>query len=160
MQQGFPERMGHDGETIVEALLAADCLGQKNGKGFYQYGVDERGRRFKEASGLANELIAARVNKAVEVTDQEIIDRMMIPLCLEAARCLEDGIVGTAAEVDMGLILGLGFPRFRGGPLRYIDTVGLDDFAQKVQQHQQHGGLYQLPEDFVARQNSGIGYFA
>lgn len=160
MQQGFPERMGHDGETIVEALLAADCLGQKNGKGFYQYGVDESGRRFKEASGLANKLIVARVNQSVEVTDQEIIDRMMIPLCLEAARCLEDGIVGTAAEVDMGLILGLGFPRFRGGPLRYIDTVGLDEFARKVQQHQQHGGLYQLPEDFVARQKSGMRYFA
>jgi 3-hydroxyacyl-CoA dehydrogenase/enoyl-CoA hydratase/3-hydroxybutyryl-CoA epimerase/enoyl-CoA isomerase len=159
MQQGFPERMGHDGETIVEALMAADCRGQKNGKGFYQYGVDESGRRFKEASGLANELIAERVNQFVEVTDQEIIDRMMIPLCLEAARCLEDGIVGTAEEVDMGLILGLGFPRFRGGPLRYIDTVGLANFAAQSIENKKHGTLYELTEGFKARMLENRTFF-
>jgi len=160
MQQGFPERMGHEGETIVEALLASDCLGQKNGQGFYQYGVDESGRRFKEASGLARELIVERVTGAVEITDQEIVDRMMIPMCLEAVRCLEDGIVETPAEVDMGLILGLGFPRFRGGPLRYIDTVGLDSFAKKAEQHGLLGGLYQLTEGFVIRQQAGSKYFS
>lgn len=160
MQQGFPERMSHDGSVIMELLLADDCLGQKNGKGFYQYGVDESGRRYKEASGPVMEMIAAEVTDKVEVTDQEIIDRMMIPLCTEAMRCLEDGIVETPAEVDMGLILGLGFPRFRGGPLRYIDTLGLDQFAAIVKQHQSQGPLYQLTEGFVRRQECGEKYFA
>ena len=49
MQEGFPERMGHDTDVIAEALLAADCLGQKNGKGFYEYGVDENGRPLQGA---------------------------------------------------------------------------------------------------------------
>ncbi|WP_370298502.1 fatty acid oxidation complex subunit alpha FadB, partial [Pontibacterium sp.] len=133
MQEGFPERMGHDADVIAEALLAADCLGQKNGKGFYEYGVDENGRRFKEPAGQARELIAERTKQRIDISDQEIIDRMMIPMCLEAVRCLEDGIVETAAEVDMGLILGLGFPRFRGGALRYIDTIGLQTFADKAE---------------------------
>ncbi|MDX2422931.1 MAG: fatty acid oxidation complex subunit alpha FadB [Amphritea sp.] len=160
MQQGFPERMRHDGSVIMELLLADDCLGQKNGKGFYQYGVDDSGRRYKEASGPVMELIAAEVSDKIEVTDQEIIDRLMIPLCTEAMRCLENGIVETPAEVDMGLILGLGFPRFRGGPLRYIDTLGLDHFAAIVKQHQAQGPLYQLTDGFIRRQKAGEKYFA
>ena len=160
MQQGFPERMSHDCETIAEGLLELGCLGQKNGKGFYEYGIDNNGRRYKNASSQADELIKARVSQSVDVSDQEIIDRMMIPLCFEAVRCLEDGIVGSAAEVDMGLILGLGFPRFRGGPLRYIDTVGLDQFAQTAEKYRNHGPLYQLPVDFTNRQNSSGEYFS
>ncbi|MEH6579428.1 MAG: fatty acid oxidation complex subunit alpha FadB [Amphritea sp.] len=159
MQEGFPERMGHDGETIVEALLAKQCLGQKNAKGFYEYGVDESGRRFKEPAALAVELIAERTSGRVEVSDQEIIDRMMIPMCLEAVRCLEDGVVETPAEVDMGLILGLGFPRFRGGVLRYIDTLGLDTFAEKAAANSNQGGLYQLTDGFKARQAEKRTYY-
>ena len=76
---------------------------------------------------------------------------MMIPMCLESVRCLEDGIVETAAEVDMGLILGLGFPRFRGGALRYIDTIGLQAFADKAEVNAENGPLYALTEGFKAR---------
>lgn len=152
MQAGFPERMGHDADVIAEALLAADCLGQKNGKGFYEYGVDDSGRRYKEPAGLARQLIADRMTQTLDLSDQEIVDRMMIPMCLEAVRCLEDGIVETATEVDMGLILGLGFPRFRGGALRYIDTLGLEVFAEKSEANQQHGALYQLTDGFKAQQ--------
>ncbi len=151
MQDGFPERMGHDCETIIEALLAADCLGQKNGRGFYEYGVDENGRRYKNPAGVAQQLIADRVSDQAKVSDQEIIDRMMIPMCLETVRCLEDGIVESAAEADMGLILGLGFPRFRGGALRYIDTLGLEDFANKAEGNRQYGALYQLTDGFKER---------
>ncbi|MDI3326877.1 fatty acid oxidation complex subunit alpha FadB [Pontibacterium granulatum] len=151
MQEGFPERMGHDSDVIAEALLAADCLGQKNGKGFYEYGVDESGRRFKEPAGQARELIAERTKQRIDISDQEIIDRMMIPMCLESVRCLEDSIVETAAEVDMGLILGLGFPRFRGGALRYIDTIGLQVFADKAAVNAENGLLYALTEGFKAR---------
>jgi 3-hydroxyacyl-CoA dehydrogenase/enoyl-CoA hydratase/3-hydroxybutyryl-CoA epimerase/enoyl-CoA isomerase len=157
MQAGFPERMGHDGETVIGALRAADCLGQKNGKGFYEYGVDEQGKRFKRPTALAKILNA--VNADSDVTDQDIIDRMMIPLCTEAVRCLDDGIVDTAAEVDMGLILGLGFPRFRGGALRYLDTVGLAAFADSVSAHAAHGGLYTLPAGVKARLASASSFY-
>lgn len=160
MQEGFPERMGHEGATIVELLLEKECLGQKNGIGFYQYGTDENGRRFKEPSGLCRELIASQTSEVVEVTDQEIIDRMMIPMCLEAVRCLEDGIVDTAAEADMGLILGLGFPRFRGGALRYIDGLGLDVFAAKAESNAKHGPLYQLTEGYKARLAENQKYYS
>lgn len=159
MQEGFPGRMGHDADVVAEALLDAQHLGQKNGKGFYEYGKDENGRRFKKASAVAQELIDARIKDKVELSDQDIIDRMMIPMCLEAALCLEDGIVETPAEADMGLILGLGFPRFRGGALRYIDTLGLDEFARRAEAHQANGPLYQLTEGFKARLTEGRTYY-
>ncbi len=159
MQQGFPERMGHDGDVIAEALLAGGDLGQKSGQGYYVFGKDENGRRFKKPAETALKLIAERVTTQVDVTDQEIIDRMMIPMCLEAVRCLEDGVVETAAEVDMGLILGLGFPRFRGGALRYIDTLGLNEFAGRVEANQTQGPLYQLTEGFKERLAEGRTYY-
>ena len=159
MQAGFPARMGHDGDVIAEALLNAEHLGQKNGKGFYEYGKDENGRRFKKASVVAQQLIGERATAPIELSDQDIIDRMMIPMCLEAALCLEDNIVDTPAEADMGLILGLGFPRFRGGALRYIDTLGLQEFASRAEAHQAHGPLYQLTEGFKARLAEGRTYY-
>lgn len=159
MQEGFPGRMGHDADVVAEALLDAQHLGQKNGKGFYEYGKDENGRRFKKASAVAQELIDARIKARVELSDQDIIDRMMIPMCLEAALCLEDGIVDTPAEADMGLILGLGFPRFRGGALRHIDTLGLEEFARRAEAHQANGPLYQLTEGFKARLAEGRTYY-
>lgn len=159
MQEGFPGRMGHDADVVAEALLDAQHLGQKNGKGFYEYGKDENGRRFKKASAVAQELIDALIKEKVELSDQDIIDRMMIPMCLEAALCLEDGIVETPAEADMGLILGLGFPRFRGGALRYIDTLGLEEFARRAEAHQANGPLYQLTEGFKARLAEGRTYY-
>ncbi|MFX9454200.1 fatty acid oxidation complex subunit alpha FadB, partial [Acinetobacter baumannii] len=71
----------------------------------------------------AYEVLKPIVVEQREVTDEDIVNFMMIPLCLETVRCLEDGIVETAAEADMGLIYGIGFPPFRGGALRYIDSI-------------------------------------
>ncbi len=159
MQEGFPERMGHDGDVIAELLLAANALGQKNGQGFYEYGVDENGRRYKEPSGQCRQFITERVSEVTEISDQEIIDRMMIPMCMEAVRCLDDGIVESAAEVDMGLIMGLGFPRFRGGALRYIDTLGLDCFAKKVEANAKQGPLYQLTDGFNTRLSGDQSFY-
>ena len=64
-----------------------------------------------------------------EFEDDEIVARMMVPLCMESVRCLEDGIVGSPAEADMALIYGIGFPPFRGGALRYIDAMGVAEFV-------------------------------
>lgn len=152
MQEGFPERMGHDDDVVIEHLLAEGSLGQKNGKGFYEYGTDENGRCFKKASALAmQERGGEGFNDNTDIDAPAIIDRMMIPLCTESIRCLEDGIVDTAAEVDMGLILGLGFPRFRGGALRYVDTLGFQVFSDKVSQYSSLGGLYSLTDAYAAR---------
>lgn len=151
LQAGFPERMAHDEEPIIETLLGQGGLGQKNGWGFYEYGQDENGRRTRKPSAAVLKILDQRVMRHREVSDEDIIQRLMIPMCLETARCLDEGIIDSAAEGDMGLGLGLGFPRFRGGALRYIDSVGIETFAGHVAAHRDHGPLYQMSEAFERR---------
>lgn len=159
LEEGFPERMGHTDRPVIETLLEQGALGQKNGVGFYEYGKDENGKRFKRRSEKVSAILEQRVSRNVEVTDAEIIERMMIPMCLETALCLEEGIVDTAAEADMGLIMGLGFPRFRGGALRHIDTVGAATFAAQVEAHAEQGPLYVLTEGVRDMAASGKTFF-
>ena len=70
---------------------------------------------------------------------------MMVPMIFESARCLEDKIVKTASEVDMGLILGLGFPPFRAGALKYADKMGLDNLQKLANKYEALGKAYELP---------------
>ncbi len=86
------------------------------------------------------EILAPIVYEKIEVSDEDIINWMMIPLCMETVRCLEDGIVETAAEADMGLIYGIGFPPFRGGALRYIDSIGVAEFVALADKYADLGG--------------------
>ena len=142
MAEGFPDRMKDDRRTAIDALYDANRLGQKNGKGFYSYEVDKRGKPAKVVDPSVQEVLAPIVYEQREVTDEDIINFMMIPLCLETVRCLEDNIVETAAEADMGLIYGIGFPPFRGGALRYIDSVGVAEFVAMADKYADLGPLY------------------
>ncbi len=108
MAEGFPDRMKDDRRSAVDVLYEAKRLGQKNGKGFYAYETDKKGKQKKVADPRYWKC-SPIVYEQREVTDEDIINWMMIPLCLETVRCLEDGIVETAAEADMGLVYGIGF---------------------------------------------------
>ena len=85
--------------------------------------------------------------------------RCMIPMINEAIRCLEEGIVATAAEADMGLIYGLGFPPFRGGPLRYVDTMGLANFVALADKYADLGEIYQVTDKTRAMAQSGQVFY-
>src|SRR5690606_26091105 len=134
MAEGFPDRMKHEGTTAIDIMFEAKRLGQKSNEGFYKYETDKKGKPKKISDAAVYEMLKPVVSGNGEFDDQTIIERMMIPLCIETVRCLEDGIVETPAEADMGLIFGIGFPRFRGGALRYIDSIGLDEYGKPAEQ--------------------------
>jgi 3-hydroxyacyl-CoA dehydrogenase/enoyl-CoA hydratase/3-hydroxybutyryl-CoA epimerase/enoyl-CoA isomerase len=159
MAEGFPDRMKDDRRSAVDALYEADRLGQKNGKGFYAYEMDKRGKQVKVADPVALEVLKPVIYEQREVTDEDIINWMMIPLCLETIRCLEDGIVDTAAEADMGLIYGIGFPPFRGGALRYVDSVGVAEFVALADKYADLGALYFPTEKLRAMAKNGQKFF-
>jgi len=129
MAEGFPDRMAHEGKSAIQVMLDNQRLGQKNGKGFYVYEEDRKGKPKKVHDDEAHRLVAEVVRETRELSDDEIIARMMVPLCMETVRCLDEGIVGSPAEADMALIYGIGFPPFRGGALRYIDAMGVAEFV-------------------------------
>jgi len=143
MAEGFPDRMAHQGKSAIQVMLDNQRLGQKNGKGFYVYEEDKKGKPKKVHDDEAHRLVAEVVKENQELSDDEIIARMMVPLCMETVRCLEDGIVGSPAEADMALIYGIGFPPFRGGALRYIDAMGVVEFVALAERlSSELGALY------------------
>jgi 3-hydroxyacyl-CoA dehydrogenase / enoyl-CoA hydratase / 3-hydroxybutyryl-CoA epimerase / enoyl-CoA isomerase len=144
LAEGYPDRMARTFRTALDVMYEARRFGQKNGVGFYRYETDPKGKPKKVADPQSYELIrAVQPNGPKDMGEEEIIDRLMLPMVIETARCLEEGIVETAAEADMGLILGIGFPPFRGGALRYADTVGLKTLVDKAAKYASLGKLYE-----------------
>jgi 3-hydroxyacyl-CoA dehydrogenase/enoyl-CoA hydratase/3-hydroxybutyryl-CoA epimerase/3-hydroxyacyl-CoA dehydrogenase/enoyl-CoA hydratase/3-hydroxybutyryl-CoA epimerase/enoyl-CoA isomerase len=120
---------------ILDELVAAGRLGQKSGAGFYSYAKGSRGT---DDSAFTSILERCRTGRR-EIGPEEITDRLFLPMLVEASRILEEGIVRDPADVDMSLILGIGFPAFRGGLLRWADTVGLAKVLEKLKRYESLG---------------------
>lgn len=144
MADAFPDRMAYPTKTIIEVMYENKRFGQKNGLGFYEYELDKKGKPVKKVNPIVYELIKPVVKNQVEVTDEDIVMRMMIPMIVESSRCLEDKIVNTSTEVDMGLLLGLGFPPFRAGPLKYADSLGLKKLEETSKKFHSIGHMYEF----------------
>ena len=153
------DRMKIEDTTIVQALHKADRLGQKNKVGFYKYELDRKGKLKKSIDPSVEEIISKVVKKKIEITDEEIIERMMLPMIFECARCLDENIVATPIEVDMGLLLGLGFPPFRTGALKYADSVGLKNLIEASKKYESFGEMYSAPKGFVEKANNNKNYY-
>jgi len=136
--------MAYTTKNILEVMYENKRFGQKNSLGFYEYEIDKKGKPVKKVNPAVYELIKPIIKKQVEVTDEDIIMRMMIPMITEASRCLEDKIVATPVEVDMGLLLGLGFPPFRAGALKYADSIGLKNLEETSKKYISIGHMYEL----------------
>jgi 3-hydroxyacyl-CoA dehydrogenase/enoyl-CoA hydratase/3-hydroxybutyryl-CoA epimerase/enoyl-CoA isomerase len=144
MANAFPDRMGFTHKTVLEMMFEQKRFGQKNNLGFYEYEIDKKGKPVKKVNPAVYEMIKPAVKRQIEVTDEDIIMRMMIPMIIEASRCLEEKIVESPVEVDMGLLLGLGFPPFRAGALKYADSIGLKNLEAASQKFHEIGKLYEF----------------
>ncbi|WP_346797727.1 fatty acid oxidation complex subunit alpha FadB [Halomonas sp. Bachu 37] len=165
MAEGFPDRMGSmsgegDKKSAIQLMYENDRLGQKNDKGFYAYEEDRKGKPKKVSDEAAYALVKQVVKEEKEFSDDDIIARMMVPLCLETVRCLEDDIVASPAEADMALIYGIGFPPFRGGALRYIDALGVAEFVKLADRlAQELGPLYAPTEKLRKMADAGKRFY-
>lgn len=159
MAQGFPDRMAKDDKDSIDAMFEADRYGQKNNKGFYNHSLDKRGRAKKEAAPEAYELIKAVSADNKDFSSDEIIARTMIPMVIETVRCLEEGIIATPGEADMGLVFGLGFPPFRGGVFQYIDTMGIAAFVELADSYAHLGAMYKVTDGMREKAAAGATYY-
>ena len=147
MAEGFPDRMGVEGKTAAPTLMLCTkptaWVRRTARASTPTRPTSAASRRKLSDAGVPTKLLEVdRRTSSAKLTDEDIINFMMIPLCLETVRCLEDGIVETAAEADMGLIYGIGFPPFRGGALRYIDSIGVAEFVALADKYAELGALY------------------
>ena len=132
MAEGFPDRMKYDFKTCQQVMFENERFGQKNGRGYYAYEIDKKGRPKKMVDEDVAALLAPVIDGDETLSDEAIVDWMMIPMCLEAVRCFEDGIAASATDVDLALIYGVGFPPFRGGALHYVDDFGIAKFVARA----------------------------
>jgi 3-hydroxyacyl-CoA dehydrogenase len=117
---------------VADALVEAGRLGQKTRKGYYDYPdgrkavVDGRVemllREVSERAGIARRAVG----------QQEILDRLLLPMINEGARILEEGVAARAGDIDVIWLHGYGFPRWRGGPMYHADRIGLDEVARRL----------------------------
>ena len=119
MQQAFPQRVVSS--PILAALIQQGRLGQKTGRGFYSY-QNKKGKA--EDDPAVEKLLAEHRRKPSKLSREEITNRLLLPMLVEATRMLEEKIVRDVRDVDLGLIFGIGFPPFRGGLLFWADTLG------------------------------------
>ncbi len=160
MAAAFPERIAADEQAPTALLFAAGYHGQKNGKGYYRYETDRRGRERKVFDPAVLEVLKpGMVGGSEGIGDEAIGERMMLPMIIEASRCLEEGIVDTPTELDMSLVLGLGFPPFRGGLLRYADSLGADALLKRCDAYGDRGALYQPTAQMKEHAKAGRGFY-
>lgn len=113
----FSDRLGIP--AWLGRMVEDGRLGTKVGKGFYRY----QGRRRREPDPAVYSLLGLAPRK--EAGAGRVVERMVLPMVNEAARCLAEGLVASAADVDLAMILGTGFPPFRGGLCRWADETGV-----------------------------------
>lgn len=152
LAKGYPDRMCYDGSSIFERLLEAGLLGQKQGAGFYCYFKDDQGNRVREPNHQMTHLIHSSgasllrdISKTSNlISDSEICQRMMLPMCTEALRCLQEAVVARPEDIDLAVNLGLGFPKSRGGLMHYIDSLTQKGLRESIERFKHLGGLYRL----------------
>lgn len=142
---GYPERMPKQERNALAVMVTNKRYGQKNGIGFYRYENDPNGKPKKIVAEDSYPLLKSiQSAPPKEVSDSEIIERMMLCSILEAARALEDGVVATAGELDVAMLLGIGYPQYLGGPLKYADWLGLPKIVELGEKHGHLGPQYRV----------------
>jgi len=120
-------RMGGGDIALMQNMIEKGWLGKKSGKGFYSY----KGNK-KILNPDINGYIKTFVTKDLKLAEKEIQDRMVSRLVNEAAKCLEDEIIEDPIVGDIGLVFGIGFAPFRGGPFRYLDQIGVEKYVDMM----------------------------
>jgi 3-hydroxyacyl-CoA dehydrogenase len=126
-----------------DRLCEMGRYGQKTGKGWYQYDENRRPSVDPEVTALVRKWSADAGVPQRKISADEIVDRCIYALVNEGARILEEGYALRAADIDIIYLNGYGFPAYRGGPMWYADTVGLQKVYQRICEfHQEHGEFW------------------
>ena len=137
--------------TLVDHLFDAKRFGQKTGRGYYKY----EGKTAVPDPDLAPFVAKARADAgnppALTLTDQDIVEHVMLGVVNEACRCLDEGIAIRASDIDVACVMGMGFPAYRGGLMKWADTLGAKNIYEKLAAWTKAFGPVYEPSDFLKR---------
>lgn len=139
----------------MERLVEDGRLGAKSSRGFYSY---SKGRR-QEPDKAVYELLGLRPSVS-DPDPARVADRVMLPMLNEAARCLEEGVVANPGDLDLAMIMGTGFPPFRGGLCRWADQQGLNALRTTMQELTSEAGERYAPSAAFDRAVAGGGFYS
>jgi 3-hydroxyacyl-CoA dehydrogenase/enoyl-CoA hydratase/3-hydroxybutyryl-CoA epimerase/enoyl-CoA isomerase len=160
IRAGYPERMNEDFKDALTLMAENKRYGQKNGLGFFRYEPDPKGKPKRLPAEDTRALLREVQPRGTrDFSDSEIEQRMMLPMIIDAAHCLESGVAEAAVEIDMSVILGIGFPRHLGGVLRYADLIGMREVVARCDRYAELGPLYAPTERMRAMAAGGEKFF-
>ncbi|MGI9918477.1 fatty acid oxidation complex subunit alpha FadJ [Vibrio owensii] len=141
------------GPDVFDTLLNDGRKGRKSGKGFYTY----KGKK-KEVDKSVYKLL--NLTPESKLSDNDIALRCVLPMLNEAVRCLDDGIIRSPRDGDIGAIFGIGFPPFLGGPFRYMDQFGLKELVEKMNEFaSKYGDRYAPCDGLLTRAGEGRNFY-
>ena len=142
----------------VDKVLEDDRKGKKNKRGFYDYSEQSQGKKVDESIYKA---MGVTYPGRSEISHQDgIAERVVLTMLNEAAYCLEEEILRSARDGDIGAIFGLGFPPFLGGPFRYMDTLGASNVVSKLESlSAEHGARFTPAPSLLKMAESGETFY-
>lgn len=141
--------------AAFDKLLADDRKGRKNGKGFYLYGGKKKAKEVDETV-----YTVLGLKPGVDTEASEVAQRCVVQMLNEAVRCLDEGIIASARDGDIGAIFGIGFPPFLGGPFHYIDTLGAENLVNILENYKnRYGDRFEPAEKLKQMAADGTKFF-
>ena len=137
--------------TIREILCEMDRRGQKTGAGFYDYDAERNAKPSPVVEKIIRDFAAKKGINQRTISDQEIIERCIYPMINEGAKILEEGKAIRASDIDIVWINGYGWPVYRGGPMFYGDTIGLDKVLAKMKEFEGQMGAEFTPSRLLEK---------
>ena len=128
------------GKTIRDRLCEAGRRGQKTGAGYYDYDENRKPTPAPLVAELYTEFAARAGIIQRDIADQEILERCLLPMINEGAKILEEGIAIRASDIDVVYVYGYGWPVYRGGPMYYANSLGLDTVLARLRHYWQQSG--------------------
>jgi len=153
LEEAFGERMSPP--AMFEKLNADDRKGRKNKRGFYRYDGKSKGK--KQVDESVYTVLGVTPGNALD--EDAIVERCLLMMINEAVRCLQDNIIRSTRDGDIGAIFGIGFPPFLGGPFRYIESQGVAKVVEKLQAlEKSQGSRFKPAQLLVDKASKGEGF--
>jgi 3-hydroxyacyl-CoA dehydrogenase/enoyl-CoA hydratase/3-hydroxybutyryl-CoA epimerase len=145
----------------MRRVVTAGRLGRKGRSGFYKYDAGgKKGDVDNSIYQIIGATARAKAGQHVAIPAEEMVRRCVLAMVNEAARCLQEGILRNVRDGDVGAVFGIGFPPFRGGPFRYVDTVGVASIVRQLQElNTRHPPRFEAAELLVEMAKAGKTFY-